>query len=216
MNKERPQQVYILSPVRHATPDQKIIIKAHVEKITRNGDRVFNPVDDAPQDDPTGYNIVMTELTALHKAAQDGGGVDVLWNLGGTPSEGSRVDLGMVVALGLEYRLVKEFNEKDPTGPQIAYQIISKVSGPTEEMQRTYTNMLQEGTVVIDWDIEMKDERQEWQRIQLGLALGCLAHDPNFKIQLGELRGEDDPNKKSYPKVIREIERRQKQSVGNL
>lgn len=36
-----------------------------------------------------------------------------------------------------------------------------------------------------------------------------MAKNPGFKIRLGKLTGEDDSNKKSYPKVIKEIERRQ-------
>jgi len=205
MNKE----VYILSPVRQVTTEQSAVIAQHVQKVKGDGDHVFNPREDAPQLDPTGYNIVMTELAALDQAAKDGGRVDILWNLGGTPSEGSRVDLGMSIALGLEYRLVKKFNEENPTGPQIAYRIISNEKVSVEKMHTMLENLLQSDGVTIDWDTVMITEEQEWQRIRLGLALGCLARNPNLKIRLGELRGEDDPNKKSYPKVIREIERRQ-------
>jgi hypothetical protein len=205
MNKE--QQVYILSPVRKVTPEQSAIITAHVEKVKRDGDRVFNPIENAPQLDPTGYNIVMTELAALDQAAKDGGRVDILWNLGGTPSEGSRVDVGMALSLGLQLRLVHVFNLDNPTGPQKCFSLIS---GWGKEIVKEALEKIQKsGQVVIDWDIERVTEEQEWQRIKLGLALGCLAQNPNLKIQLGELRGEDPPDKKSYPKVIREIEKRQ-------
>jgi len=50
-------------------------------------------------------------------------------------------------------------------------------------------------------------EDQEWQRIYLGLALGCWAQNPNIRIKLGKLMGIDPPDKKSYPKAIKEIER---------
>lgn len=207
MNKEK--QVYILSPVRQVTPEQSAIIAQHVQKVKDDGDNVFNPIENAPQNDPTGYNIVMTELTALHKASQDGGRVDILWNLGGTPSEGSRVDLGMAVALGLEYKLITVFNRENPTGPQAAYQIISNETDQVNTLHSMLENILKNKEVVIDWDTEMKTEEQEWQRIKLGLAIGCLAKNPNLKIHLGKLLGEDPPDKKSYPKVIKEIERRQ-------
>jgi hypothetical protein len=206
MNKEK--QVYILSPVRQVTPEQSVIIAAHVEKVKSDGDDVFNPIENAPQNDPTGYNIVMTELAALHKAAEDGGRVDILWNLGGTPSEGSRVDVGMALSLGLQLRLVHVFNLDNPTGPQKCFSLIC---GWDKEMVKdTLEEIQKSGEVVIDWDMEMVSEEQEWQRIKLGLALGCLARDQNFKISLGELKGEDDPLRKSYPKVIKEIEKGQK------
>jgi hypothetical protein len=205
MNKER--QVYILSPVRQVTPEQSAIIVQHVQKVKEDGDLVFNPVENAPQNDPTGYNIVMTELTALYKASQEGGRVDVLWNLGGIPSEGSRVDVGMALSLGLPLRLVHVFNLESPTGPQKCFSLLSGWN--KEIVKREIEEIQKDGNVRIDWDTEMTTESQEWQRIRLGLALGCLAKNPDLKIYLGELRGEDLPDKKSYPKVIKEIERRQ-------
>jgi len=211
--KERPQQVYILSPVRQATSEQTAIKDRHVQKIKDAGDEVFNPMEDAPQDDPTGYNIVMAELRALYKVEQNGGRVDIFWNLGGKPSEGSRVDLGMTFALGLEYKLVTVFNKENPTGPQVAYKIISDNAGQVSKLQTMLANILISNDVVIDWDIEMTTEEEEWQRLRLGLALGCLTRNPNLKIRLGELRGEDPSDKKSYPKVMREIERRQNEDI---
>jgi hypothetical protein len=113
----------------------------------------------------------------------------------------------MALSLGLQLRLVHVFNLDNPTGPQKCFSLIS---GWGKEIVKEALEKIQKsGQVVIDWDIEMVNEEQEWQRIKLGLALGCLAQNPNLKIQLGELRGEDPPDKKSYPKVIREIEKRQ-------
>jgi hypothetical protein len=210
--RQKGQRVYILSPVRQATPEQTAIKDQHIQKIKENGDIVFNPMENAPQEDPTGYHIVMTELLALYKAARKGGRTDILWNLGGKTSEGSRVDLGMTYALGLEHRLITVFNQKEPTGPQIAYKIISDNAGQVSKLQTMLTNILISNEVVIDWDIEMTTEEQEWQRLRLGLALGCLTRNRNLKIRLGELRGEDPP-RKSYPKVIKEIERRQNENI---
>ena len=213
MKEGQPQRVYILAPVRQATQEQTAIKDQHVQKVKDEGDIVFNPMEDAPQQDPTGYNIVMTELPALYKAAQNGGRTDILWNLGGIPSECSRVDLGMTFSLELEYRLVTVFNKENPTGPQVAYKIISGAESEIKRLNELLADMVKKGEAVIDWDIEMATEEQEWQRIKLGLALGCVAKNPNFKIKLGELRGEDPPDKKSYPKVMREIERRQSSEI---
>ncbi|KKS96259.1 MAG: hypothetical protein UV71_C0001G0133 [Microgenomates group bacterium GW2011_GWC1_43_13] len=204
MSKER---VYVLAPVRKVTEDQADQIAKHVESLHKQGARVFNPIDDAPQDDATGYNIVMTELNFLHKAAEEGGRVDILWNLGGEPSEGSRVDIGMAVALGLDLNLVGVFNEESPTGPQLAYRIIRSVDREMPQLQKIIQKIKKDRRAVVDWDIDMLWEDQEWQRIYLGLTLGCWAQNPNIRIKLGKLMGIDPADKKSYPKVIREMER---------
>jgi len=216
MTTEKPSFVYILSPVRGVTPEQSEIIKSHVELVEKRGEIVFNPIKDAPQEDKTGYNIVMAELNFLNKMSTENNRVDILWNLGGKPSEGSRVDVGMSFSLGLNIKLVKIFNNKELTGPQLAFKTIkeitrkSKLKTPYQDrMNNKLEDFTNKNETTIDWDMEMKSEDQEWQRINLGLALGHMAKYPGFKIRLGKLTGEDDPNKKSYPKVIKEIERRQ-------
>jgi len=202
--------VYIISPVRQVTEEQAAKIAEHAGLLREQDVRIFNPVEDAPQDDATGYNIVMAELGFMYKAAQQGGRVDILWNVGGKSSEGLRVDVGIAIALGLKLNLVAVFNDDAPVGPQETYRIIQNVdtTKSVNKLRGMLRQVEQAGEVVIDWDIEMSGERQEWQRIRLGLALGCMAKKPDFKIKLGKLRGIDLPDKKSYPKVIKEIERR--------
>lgn len=199
--------VYLLSPVRYATPDQKLVIQEYAEKLKLAGSVSFNPAKDVKQLDPTGYNIVMTELNFLHEAAKNGGRVDILWNAGGIPSEGSRVDYGIAVSLGLEINLVRIFDEKCPTGPQ---KCLSLINGWGKEIvEDTIENIRNSDQVIVDWDIEMTGEEQEWQRIFLGLALGEMVQNPNLKIKLGNVVGIDPPEKKSYVKVMEEIEARQ-------
>lgn len=206
--------VYLISPVRQVTPEQAEIISVHAENLKREGVRLFNPIEDAPQQDKTGFNIVMAELNFLHKTAVEEGRVDILWNAGGVPSEGSRVDLGMAFALDLEFNLVAVFNEAEPSGPQIGLKILRELEGgePLDVLWKIYgelSNIKNSREVVIDWGVEMTGPEQEWQRIRLGLALGCMAMNQNLKIKMGNLIGIDPADKKSYVKVIREIERRQ-------
>ena len=209
---EKETSVYLISPVRQVTDEQAKVIADHAEKLKLAGVKLFNPVDDAPQQDETGFNIVMAELNFLLQAAMENGRVDILWNAGGKPSEGSRVDLGIAFALDLEFKLVAVFNEKKPTGPQIGLKIIRELDGekPINVIWEMYSELSQikhSREAVIDWDTEMTGAEQEWQRIRLGLALGCMAFNPKLKISLGRLTGEDPAEKKSYPKVIREIEK---------
>lgn len=199
--------VYLLSPVRYATPDQKLVIQEYAEKLKLAGAVSFNPAEDVKQLDPTGYNIVMAELNFLHEAAKNGGRVDVLWNAGGTPSEGSRVDVGMALSLGLDLRLVEVFNLDNPTGPQKCFRLLS--GWGKETVKNTVENMRNSDQVIVDWDMEMKSEAQEWQRIYLGIALGQMIQNPNLKIILEKVTGIDPPEKKSYVKVMREIMTRQ-------
>lgn len=212
----REKLVYLLSPVRQVTTEQAKKIADHAEKLENGGMRLFNPVKDAPQEDKTGFNIVMAELDFMEKVAFEGGRIDILWNAGGIPSEGSRVDLGIAMALGLELNLVEVFNEDLPTGPQMGLQIIKEImakdinnSPYLREVFWEMDNIDRSRNVVIDWDIEMITMDQEWQRIYLGLVLGRMALYPDIKIRMGKLRGDDPEDKKSYPKVIREIEKRQ-------
>jgi len=209
INKETGSEklVYLLSPVRNVTEEQALTIAEHTKSLDVPEIRLFNPVKDAPQQDATGYNIVMAELNFLHEAAKSGGRVDILWNAGGTPSEGSRVDIGIALALGLDLNLIHIFNNENPTGPQICFKMITGMY--VEDVEKTKGVIQNSNQVLIDWDMEMKTEEQEWQRIFLGIALGEMAKNPQLKIKLGEVIGIDPPEKKSYVKVVKEIEARQ-------
>lgn len=209
---EKENLVYLISPVRQVTEEQSKQISTHAESLKRQGARLFNPVEDAPQEDKTGFNIVMAELNFMLKASVENGRVDILWNAGGKPSEGSRVDLGMAFALDLEFKLVAVFNEAEHSGPQIGLKILRELEGgePLDLLWKIYgelSNIKNSREVVIDWDVEMTNDDQEWQRIRLGLALGWMAINPDLKIKMGNLIGIDPADKKSYPKVIREIEK---------
>lgn len=213
MNQEK-DYVYILSPVRRVTEDQTKAIEDHVLKVRKSGDVVFNPREDAPQADATGYNIVMSELSFLHEASKHNGRIDIFWNLGGNPSEGSRVDIGMGYALGLRFNLIDVFNNDQPTDPQLTYKIFfdknydrNKAKIGQETLEKEMVDMIKARGATIDWDTDMVYEPQEWQRLRLGMSLGLLAKIPGFRIKMGLLNGEDT-KEKSYPKVISEIEKR--------
>lgn len=214
MNQEK-DYVYILSPVKKVTNEQSTAINDHVSKLKKTDVVIFNPKLDVPQVDTTGYNIVMTELNFLHQASKHNGRVDIFWNLGGEPSEGSRVDMGMAFVLGLRLNLVDVFNKDKPTGPQLIYKSLldkkydqQKAKIGQKAFEDEMVKMIKCREIKIDWDVEMKNEGQEWQRFYLGMALGLQAKIPDFRIKMGVLNG-NDIKEKSYPKVIREIESRQ-------
>lgn len=207
--------VYLISPVRQVTDEQTERILNYKKELEEAGAKVFNPAEDAPQQDETGYNIVAAEVNFMKRISDEGGRTDLLWNAGGKPSEGSRVDFGIAYALGLELRLVDVFNTNEVTGPQETLNLLLDLlqgvdSSRVFKLNRMLEKIVVDKEAVIDWDVDMQTEEQEWQRIFLGLALGLKARDPNIKIKMGKLLG-DEPPGKCYPKVVREIEKRQKQ-----
>lgn len=209
--------IYILSPVRNVTPEQESVINGYVGGLKSEGKFVFNPKEDAPQGDETGFNIVMAELNFMHLAssALEGGRIDILWNAGRVISEGSLVDLGIAEALGLPFNLVTIFNENETSDKQLGLEIIkeeltdSDYAPIFEIIDEMITEIQNSSEITIDWNVGISSEEDQWQRVYLGLALGCMAQNPDLKIKLGKLVGDDPEGKKSYPKVIREIERMQ-------
>jgi nucleoside 2-deoxyribosyltransferase len=104
-------KIYIICPVRNATPNNKLIIDDYVKDLEKQGYQVFYPPRDAPQSDPTGYNIVMTELNAIKECDI----VHMFWDIN---SKGSHFDLGMAIALNKPLYVVKEMV---PDGPEKSY-----------------------------------------------------------------------------------------------
>lgn len=127
------------------------------------------------------------------------------------------------MAVGLKYspgcnlniRLAGIFDEDKAAGPQIGWNLLEETCNPQGLVERPLTSKLldeiddlaRKGLATVNWDIEMKTDEQEWQRIRLGGILSCIAIDPSFRIRLGQLHGDDVPVK-SYPKVIKEFEKR--------
>ena len=85
-------RIYVIGPVRIATEGQASIQANYCAKMEAEGHEVFLPQRDAPQDSPTGYEIVEAELEAIKEADE----VHVFWDIN---SKGSHFDLGMAYAL---------------------------------------------------------------------------------------------------------------------
>ena len=92
--------IYIICPVRGGTPEG---VMAYVEEREARGDHVHFPVRDAPQDDPTGWNICSTHRAAIIRCDE----VHVFWDVS---SYGSHFDLGMAFSLGKRIVLVKTYH----------------------------------------------------------------------------------------------------------
>lgn len=205
------ENIYILSPVRNVTNFQRIVINKHLATLPKDYVTIFDPLIHAPQQDPTGIRIVQAEYTFLKKIQTEGGKVHVLWNRSGTPSEGSRVDWGMIRALRLAVKLVYIFQENEITGPQQCYELLKYSTFPyvllssfhplckkVDQYLRSIQNQQQ---VPITWTMGMTGNEEEWQRIQLGLIIG------SGKIPTLEKLNGTDVSAKSYVKVIKNWEK---------
>lgn len=92
-------KIYIICPVRGGTPKD---VEDYVIEQEKLGNVVYFPPRDAPQDDPTGWDICQTHLANMI----DSNEVHVFWDVN---SRGSHQDLGMAFALVKKLRLIKTY-----------------------------------------------------------------------------------------------------------
>ena len=93
-------RVYLVCPVRNATPEQTAEIKAYVEGLEANGYLVHWPARDTIQEDETnGWQVCEQNGEAIMGADE----VHVWWD---PKSQGSMFDLGMAWML----RLIEEWS----------------------------------------------------------------------------------------------------------
>ena len=88
-------KIYIICPVRNQTENQGFVLGDYVKKLENQGNSVFYPMRDAPQESKTGYEIVMSEFNAM-------------WDVN---SKGSHFDLGMCLAMGKIIKIIHQFQE---------------------------------------------------------------------------------------------------------
>lgn len=88
MSYRKPVSVFIICPVRGATPEEKKEIGDYVRCLEKIGYKVHWPSRDTDQTDPKGWVILNTNAHALNKADE----VHIWWN---PSSQGSAFDLGM-------------------------------------------------------------------------------------------------------------------------
>jgi nucleoside 2-deoxyribosyltransferase len=97
-------KIYIICPVRNVTKEQQEMLNNYVALLEKQGNSVYLPKRDAPQNSKTGYEIVEDELKAIKEADR----IDIFWDIN---SKGSHFDLGMAYALNKHFRIVFLFQE---------------------------------------------------------------------------------------------------------
>ena len=94
-------KIYLICPVTIATEESTKFAKEYVAELEQNQyHEVFYPQRDVEQNDPTGLNLVNTELQAIRECDE----VHVIWD---KDSKGSHFDLGVAMGLNKPIILVK-------------------------------------------------------------------------------------------------------------
>ncbi|MBZ5660043.1 MAG: hypothetical protein LAO08_06510 [Acidobacteriia bacterium] len=104
-------KIFLICPVRNATPEETTAIQQYVADMEIRGHRVYWPARDTDQVDPVGLRICGDNRAAI----QDAEAIHIWWNTGST---GSLFDLGMafmakkpiVLVNGVEPTVGKSFN----------------------------------------------------------------------------------------------------------
>ncbi len=100
-------KIYLIHPVRKASSRQLLLVESYVKQQEEEGHKVFFPLEDTPQGDETGYQILQTEYRAIKDADE----VHVFWD---KESKGSHFDLGMAFALRKRIVMVHHYQADKP------------------------------------------------------------------------------------------------------
>ena len=93
-------KIFIICPVRNATPEEKVELEEYVTKLESDGHDVHYPPRDTDQTDPVGISIIRNNHASLYDSDE----VHVYWN---GNSIGSLFDIGMLYALHKPLILIK-------------------------------------------------------------------------------------------------------------
>jgi hypothetical protein len=85
-------KIYLICPVRKATPEYSQAARLYVEKLEATGHQVYWPARDTDQVDSTGLRICKDNRHAIEAADE----VHVIWD---GQSQGSIFDLGIAFAM---------------------------------------------------------------------------------------------------------------------
>jgi len=105
---KQSDEIYMLCPVRKATPEEKEFLEAYKQEMAIRGFRAHYPATDTNQEaDLGGYRICMNHCEEEERAAQ----IHIFWN---TSSTGSYVDLGTCLYLHRKVgKKIKVINRKE-------------------------------------------------------------------------------------------------------
>ena len=120
-------KIFLISPVRQATPENSKLVKKYVEKLEKHGHQVHLPSRDTKQDDPTGgINICDTNFKKIFEADE----VHIWYS---SESSGTHFDLGgvymLIRILGYKKRIVwvnkDDFDQEIPKSKKSFLKVLN-------------------------------------------------------------------------------------------
>lgn len=119
--------MYVICPVRNATPDEKAYLEEYVAKLRQSGAQVHFPPQDTNQNGPVGVKICNQNFDAIIHADE----THVFWN---SKSTGSIFDFGgayMAIRLGMKKKIVL-VNGINPTPTKSFENVLLSLSDLSE------------------------------------------------------------------------------------
>jgi hypothetical protein len=101
MAKSIEKTVFMICPVRNATPEEKIFLEEYMKNLESKGYKVYYPPRDTNQNDPIGLNICSENRAGIRNSDE----IHIYWNPG---SSGSGFDFGMVFMAEKPIKLINK------------------------------------------------------------------------------------------------------------
>jgi len=103
------KRIFIIGPVRGATPEQNLTLDNYVDALEHEGHHVHLPKRDTNQNDPNGYGILIQNRNAIRASDE----VHIYYI---KTSDGSKFDLGCVFAYEKPLKLINRDDVKPTEG----------------------------------------------------------------------------------------------------
>jgi hypothetical protein len=185
--------IFIICPVRNASPEIRAKLEAYVKKLESEGHRVHYPPRDTNQDDEVGLNICLQNLKAVAEADE----VHVAWD---NQSQGVLFDLGIAFTLNKPIRVIKScFPRRIPSGKSFPRVIRALEKGALSSQKVSYVRELDGDTLVVTPNpkvqqrivrriLEWIRSCKEWRVLEKGLSVKSPSNSESLNKTLVETR----------------------------
>lgn len=126
---KKSKRVFLICPVRNATPEQVQRMNDYISKLETSGTKVHYPARDTMQDDVTGYWICNDNTQAIREADE----VHIFWD---PQSTGSLFDLGAAFALKKPLTIVNVEDLVRTEGKSFTNMILRWALASTEDDEK--------------------------------------------------------------------------------
>ena len=122
-------KVFLICPVRNATPEQVQDMNTYITNLEQRGIKVHYPARDTDQNDPVGYRICTDNTEAIRSADE----IHIFWD---PKSTGSLFDLGAAFALKKPLTIVNVEDLVRTEGKSFTHMILRWALASTEDDEK--------------------------------------------------------------------------------